>query len=526
MPMVKGIELKSSKIVPLKCKMHDKLIENSVINESKPVERGLPTSRLLTTCAVVALVGGFHFGFQLSVTIPRADALSDFVFYSPRSHYTMTTLRAGVIGALFVGAILGASFVPKLLTSRGCRTSLIVTSILMITSIIISLIVWLVGVLEWFIVSRLLTGISIGMGMTVQSVLISELSPDEHRGSMGMLTGLFINAGIVVSSILGVSRVFGGSHLWSLSYFIEALPCLVVLVFAYSRLEESPLYHLKHCHDEKARESLLLYYGTQQNTDLIIKNMKAELGSSDENEDFMRLLKEKPARLALLLAGLINLTVGLSGVTSISVFGPSFMGDVDLGTNGVELTYVLSTLSGTAGALLGSVIIDKIGRRPLLIGGAFSLASLNVAIALLTFAYKQSRLTQLTYVFVVLYNIFQFTFATTLGSIAWFIGAELSGPLSRSRVTSAAISMQYFAWFLSILIYSPLEQLVGPFSSLLFVVPLLSTCLTIFFLLPETKNKSMEEIQHVLSVPFCGHPIHLHVYLHLRQSFTSSSCRL
>ncbi|MFH4973433.1 hypothetical protein AB6A40_000142 [Gnathostoma spinigerum] len=513
MPRLKELQRKSSKIAPFNGKVLDGLfIEESNTNASEPSNCNLPTSRLLVTCSMVALVGGFHFGFQLSITNPLAITLSDFIVHSLEkryaitlSHLVMSTLWAGVVGVLFVGAMIGASFVPKLIGCYGCRTSVVITSVLMMVGIAISLISWGTDIAECFVISRLLIGISIGMGMTVQGVLITELSPDEHRGFMGMLTGLFVNAGVVIGSILGLPHVFGASDLWPLSYIVEALPCLAVLIFASVILEESPIYHLRHCHDEKARLSLLLYHGIRQNTDLIIKNMKAELESSTEDDGLMELLREKSVRWALLFGCLINLTVSFSGITSVSFFGTFILTSVGFSENSAALANSLSTLSGTAGAILGSVIIDKIGRRPMLIGSTFALALLNAAMMLLAFAYLNSRLSELAYIFLALFNIFQFTFATALGPVAWFIGAELSGPLYRSRVTSVAISTQYLTCFLAPIIHSPLNQLVGPFSSLLFIVPLLSTCLIVYLLLPETRNKSVEEIEHLLSV---GRKVH------------------
>lgn len=89
-------------------------------------------------------------------------------------------------------------------------------------------------------------------------------------------------------------------------------------------------------------------------------------------------------------------------------------------------------------------------------------------------------------------------FSVGIGPLAWFISTELTGPTCRARVQSLSISAQYISCFICPTIYFPLQKIAGPFSFLLFIVPLLLSAFYMYFYLPETKNRSAENIRAVL----------------------------
>ncbi|VDN02236.1 unnamed protein product, partial [Onchocerca ochengi] len=85
-----------------------------------------------------------------------------------------------------------------------------------------------------------------------------------------------------------------------------------------------------------------------------------------------------------------------------------------------------------------------------------------------------------------------------IGPIAWFIATELADPCYRTQVESLSISAQYLTCFLCPIIYLPLEELIGPISFLIFIIPLTITALCIYYFMPETRNRSPEEIHELL----------------------------
>ncbi|VDN19663.1 unnamed protein product [Gongylonema pulchrum] len=91
-----------------------------------------------------------------------------------------------------------------------------------------------------------------------------------------------------------------------------------------------------------------------------------------------------------------------------------------------------------------------------------------------------------------------FCFSIGIGPVAWFIGTELAGSGAQARVQSLSISAQYVTSFACPVIYSPLEQLIGPFSFSLFIIPLTVTTFWIYYYMPETRNRSPEQIRSLL----------------------------
>ncbi|VDD85571.1 unnamed protein product [Enterobius vermicularis] len=465
----------------------------------------LPTFRLLLSGICAVLAGGFHIGFQISLISPLAATLQEFMVDSIQSRYQieiseifLRILFSSVAGILFIGAIIGAAVIPQLMTRFGCRWSFVFANLAMIVGLFMASFSKPINSAEVFILSRLVVGICVGMSTTIQGVFLTEISPLSCRGLMGTMAGLATNIGFTVASALGLPTVFGCKNYWPILFYLELIPCLLHLFLLVISVVESPQYFLRKNNEEDARNALSLYSHNKSSIGDELARLKNELICNTETAGWSTLYKDKAVRQALLLSVVLNVAVSFSGVMATSFFGVFLLAETGFSQNGAALANCLSSFSGTVGCILSSYSIEKIGRRPLIIGSLLSLVGVNSGMMVVVWTFLNYRIIWLGYVFLLLFNIFLIVFSVGIGPLAWFISTELTGPTCRARVQSLSISAQYISCFICPTIYFPLQKIAGPFSFLLFIVPLLLSAFYMYFYLPETKNRSAENIRAVL----------------------------
>ncbi|KAK6109222.1 Sugar transporter family protein [Brugia pahangi] len=472
-----------------------------------------PTAKLLITGIFVVLGGGFNFGFQVSIINPMGKPLQQFLAQSLESRYdikfselSIRLFWSFVAGIFFIGAIIGATVTPAVINRIGSRWSFVIIAFLMIIAIFFSPLSQYTNIAELFILSRLFVGICVGMYTTVQGVFLTEISPVCFRGLMGTLTGLSTNIGALLASMIGMPQIFGTKNLWPYGYFMEMIPCLMLICYAIFILHESPLYFLKQMNENAAKESIQFYnnWKNDRQIDEEMERLKIQQKNNNEKKsvkniiNWMKFCNDRATRRALFLSILLNCTVSFSGIMAMVFFGTALLGAIGFTSTTASLANCLAGLSGTVGILIQAITIDKIGRRFLLLGSLISLILINMGMMVLVWAFGQYHYSWLGYCFLLLFALFLFFFSIGIGPVAWFIATELAEPYCRAQLQSLSISAQYITCFLCPIIYLPLEELIGPLSFLIFIIPLIITTFSIYYYMPETRNRSAEEIHHLL----------------------------
>ncbi|KAL3986108.1 Sugar transporter family protein [Acanthocheilonema viteae] len=467
-----------------------------------------PTAKLLITGIFVVLGGGFNFGFQISIINPMGKPLEQFLIQSLESRYGMKFSELSIrlfwsfaVGILFVGAIIGATVTPSIVNRIGSRRSFIIIGILMIIGLLFSPLSQYANIAELFILSRFVVGIFVGMCTTVQGVFLTEISPVCFRGLMGTLTGLSTNIGALLALMIGLPQIFGTNNLWPYGYYVEMIPCLMLVCYAIFFLHESPFYYLKRM-DENAAKKVIQFYGPKNDCQINeqIENFKIQQRNESEVKEinWMKLCHDRATGKALFLSVLLNCTVSFSGIMAMTFFGTALLSSAGFTTTDASLANCFAGLAGTIGILIQAITIDKIGRRFLLLGSLISLTMVNIGMMILVWVFQQYHYNWLGYCFLFLFALFLFLFSVGIGPVAWFIATELAKPHCRAQLQSLSISAQYITCFLCPIIYLPLEELIGPFSFLIFIIPLIITTVCFYYYMPETRKRNPEQIHHLL----------------------------
>lgn len=376
--------------------------------------------------------------------------------------------------------------------SLGRNRSFYVVAILQASGSLASALSYFVQSWELLSLGRLISGVSVGLSLGLQPMFFSEISPKSVLGFLNGMTGISLQIGLVVGSILALDTVFGSTDLWHFIFWFEfaiTFVTMAVLPFIY----ESPKFILANNSDyDLAKESLTFF--SHENVDDDIKEIEDEIESEKKNISFTTILKKPYLRLGLLIGTLTMLGCQNSGITAISFYSTQLFIDAGVPSNIAPYATVAVACTTLLASIISSFVIDRVGRRPLILVGLISLAALNLLFVIFTFIGNQTGAHWPGYVCVLVIIIFAFMFGIGPAVITWFVVAELMPHNARSTAISFVQALLWVSICVSNTIFYPLEEAVGEWSFFLFIIPLVAISIYLYFKFPETKNKSSVQI--------------------------------
>ncbi|KAK6754236.1 hypothetical protein RB195_013311 [Necator americanus] len=468
-------------------------------------EKGLRprlTGRVVLTAILAVLGGGFHFGFQISIINPLAEVLQSFLLENFQRRYLVSLTQSDlslvwstVAGSLFVGAAFGAYIMSKILELRGPKYGILCSALVLVIATPLSGLSHLLESPELFVFSRLFSGIGVGMGTTAQGVFLAEISPVAYRGVISSFGGLSTNIGFIFASALGLPTILGTKTSWPYAFYLEAVPCIILIIMNIGWFRDSPVFLLRKGDDTNTYKALTAYCGFDA-APYEMERVANEVKSYSVRGD---VIWDRAARRALMLSLTLNVVVSFSGILAVSFFGTFLLQSIGFTEYTASLANCLSGLSGTVGAIVGTFAVDRLGRRLLVLGSLVLLAAVNTSMMLLVYWFNITKQTWIGWGFLALFIIFLFLFSAGIGPTAWFLGAELSPAPCRAKMQSMSVSAQYLSCFLSPIIYYPLNASIGAPSFLVFILPLTISAIYFHRYLPETKGRTTEEITVILN---------------------------
>lgn len=433
---------------------------------------------LLSTFA--AALGGLLFGFDSSVISGALKSIQPF--------FGLDAVGVGFsVSSAVIGCAIGAGTAGYMSDLIGRKKMLIVTSILFAVSSIGTSIPDSFAVFVFF---RILCGISIGAVSVLSPTYIAEIAPANIRGRLVSLNQLMIVIGILVAYFSNylIKQQASGENDWRIMLGIGALPAVLffsALLFA----PESPRWLMKKGKTAEA-ENILTKIGGSVNA----KNAVAEMshGLDEEKVPIGELFKGKMAvvfTLGLVLACLQQL-VGINAVIyyAPTIFaktgGDEFFQTVMVGVVNLTFTFVAIWL------------IDKVGRKLLMIYGS---AGMGISLLLLVFAFITDQLAGNMVLFSILGYIA--SFAASLAPITWVVVTEIFPNKIRGTAMSVAIAAHWSCTFLVTQTFPYiLEKIGGQYAFGIFAAISFFTLFFVWKYIPETKGKSLEQIQKELGV--------------------------
>ncbi len=437
---------------------------------------------LLGVVSCVAALGGLLFGYDTGV-------ISGAILYIKQEFPINTVQEELIIAMVSLGALIGALSGGRLSDRFGRKKLVLFASVFFIISAIgLSL----AGSINELIFWRFLVGLAIGVSSATAPLYIAELSPRFMRGALVSLNQLAITVGILLSYIIGMA--FAATEAWRTMFALAAIPAGVQLLIM-SFFPESPRYLVKYGFLNDALRILTKFRGSKEDAELEIEHIQ-KLHSQRKakwSEVFGR--KVRPA----LIAGLsIIIIQQVTGINTIIYYAPTIFKFAGYTSDSAALYATMWVgIVNVAMTLAAIYLVDKVGRKPLLYAGLGGMI-ISLFVLGLGFFYPKSEVTGITSLITLLTYIA--SFAYSLGPIGWLLNSEIYPLHIRGRAMGVATCANWASNFIITATFLNLVNRLGEAGTfwLYGAIGLLGV-LVIWRFVPETKAKSLEEIEEQLS---------------------------
>jgi MFS transporter, SP family, solute carrier family 2 (facilitated glucose transporter), member 1 len=462
---------------------------SDVRQRSKMAVGGTTGSLLYAVSA--AVLGMLQFGFNTGVINAPRTFIENFI----REQYTANpSLIFSIIVSIFaVGGMIGCPLASWLAEKRGRRQALMINAITGVIGAILMGFSKSFNSVEMIIIGRFIIGINCGFATTVSPMYVSEVAPLHLRGAFGTVNQLAVAFGMVGSQILGIDVILGSDNGWpwllGLSLIPSALQCLM-LPFA----PESPRFLLLAVRDEQeARMALTKIRGTTEINDEI-NDMHVEDHAAKQEQRFtvMDLFRISHLRKPLIIGIVMHLSQQFGGINAVLYYSGTIFVSAGLEEDVARLATIGVGSVLFIMALVSIPLIDRLGRRTLQLCGLGGMTVFSVLMTVAFFTYENNHtMSVFAVIFTFLYVAF---FGVGPSSIPWMILSELFGQGARSAAVSVGALVNWFANFIVGLSFIPMSDALGNFVFLPYTVLLVLFFIFTYFKLPETKNKTIEEV--------------------------------
>ena len=413
---------------------------------------------------LIASLGGFLFGFETAVISGAEQIIQKLWQLDPIKHGLTVSIS-------LIGTILGAVVAGRLADRYGRKPILYFVAVLYLLSAIGCAIA---SLWELFLLFRLFGGIAVGISSVVGPVYTSEIAPAKDRGKLTGTFQIMIVTGIFTAYLTNF-LFMQETGSWRYMLGIMALPAaLFILLLKY--IPESPRWLLQHRQVEKAKISFNLLNQS------FIEDVQ---GNSVGKINLFKKAYAKPIILAVLLAFFNQMT----GINAILYYAPRIF---EMAGFSAKLAYLQPIFIGGTNllfTLIGMSIIDRFGRKKLLLSGA-----VGMFLFLLLAAYGLKGINSEF----LLYYILGFiaSFALSQGAVIWVFLAEIFPNEVRAQGSSLGSTTHWLfaaiiSWIFPIVVEG---STLGGFYVFLFYAVMVIVSFIFVLFIPETKGKSLEEI--------------------------------
>ncbi|MGZ7043858.1 MAG: sugar porter family MFS transporter [Methanobacterium sp.] len=438
-------------------------------------------NRFVIVAAVITAIGGLLFGYDTGV-------ISGAILFIREAFALTTTSQEIVVSAVLIGAVIGASVSGVLADKYGRRIMIIVASIIFGVGAIFTA---LTPEVYSLIAGRIVVGIAIGMASFIAPLYIAEVAPYNIRGALVSLNQLAITVGIVVSYL--VDFIFAPSGGWRYMLGLAFIPSLILGVGMYF-MPYSPRWLMSKGYVDRARSVLERIRATTKVNDEITE-IKDSLVV--ERESKWSDLLDPAIRRALIIGVGLAIFQQLTGINTVIYYAPTILLFAGLQSAAVSILATAGIgVINVALTVVAILLIDRVGRRPLLL---FGLVGMVISLIILGLSFALPGLSGSLGILAVLsLMLYVGSFAIGLGPVFWLMISEIYPLKIRGRAMSTATVVNWGMNLLVAITFLSLIQILGASGTFwLYSIISVFAILFVYFRVPETKGKSLEEIERL-----------------------------
>ena len=468
--------------------------------------------RKAITLAVSAAVGGFLFGFDSSVINGAVDAIEkDFELSS--------TLVGFSVAVALLGCALGAWYAGRLADRWGRPRVMLVGAIMFLVSAVgcgFAFAVW--DLILW----RVVGGIGIGIASVVTPAYIAEISPTAIRGRLASLQQLAITIGIFAAlhsdqlfaetagpvgdgDPIALGASLFGLDAWRWMFLIAIVPAAVYAWVALT-VPESPRYLIGKGKIDEARAVLRSVLGPVD-LDAKVDAIEASVVRDAKLEKQASLKGPRFGLLPIVWVGiLLSVFQQLVGINVIFYYSTTLWRSVGFDDSQSFTVSTITAVTNVVVTFIAIALVDKIGRKPLLLAGS---AGMTVSLVMMAIAFTQSSGSgdDVTLagswgtIALIAANVFVVSFGASWGPVVWVLLGEMFPNRIRASALAIAAAAQWIANFAITVSFPPLSENLGlPFTYGMYGTFALLSFVFVLAKVKETRNRDLEDMEDDVKV--------------------------
>lgn len=430
--------------------------------------------RNIRRIALIAGVGGLLFGYDTGV-------ISGALLFI-RQDFELSSFEQGMVtSSLLVGAVIGALACGPFSDRFGRRPVVLAAAIIFGIGAIVA---GLAPNYETLVAARVILGLGVGTASLLVPLYIAELSPADVRGGLVSFTSLMVTSGILVS--YGVDYLLASAEAWRWMLGIAVVPA-VILGVGMLTLPETPRWLVARGRPDEARRVL-----RHTRDETVIDSEMREIRAIVETEQtgVLRMLFSSRVRPALLVGVGLAIIQQVTGINTVIYFAPTILERSGFGASAAILSTFGVGVINVALTVVAILVVDRLGRRRLLLGGS---AGMAVALVLLGLSFQLGLPGFTSVIFLMIYVG---VFAMSLGPVVWLLLAEMFPLKVRGAAMSLGSAVLWATNFVVALTFLTLVEAVGAAGSFwLYAAVCAVSCVFMYFVVPETKGRTLEEIE-------------------------------
>lgn len=433
----------------------------------------------ITGMAFISALGGYLFGFDFAVIAGALPFLAD--------QFALNEYWEGFLTAsLALGCILGCLFAGTFSDRVGRRKALMTAAFIFLIS---SLAMAFSPSRDIFIFSRFVAGIGVGMASVLSPMYIAEISPASMRGQMVSINQLTVTIGIFVTSLINYFLRDAGDDAWRWMVGLGAVPSFFFLI-GVLWLPESPRWLVTR-NKEKQAVAILDKIGGSTYANDSINSIQSTLQGEDSKKVGFKEVFSKAALPAIIVGMGLAIFQQWSGANAIFNYGAKIFESIGFSLGDQLKQLVIINAVNLIFTLIAMWQVDKLGRKPLMLFGAFGLCISYIISAVLL----QQGLSLAVWPLLAAIAIY----AMTLAPVTWVLISEIFPNKIRGKATSVAVVALWLAYGVLVFTFPILVEKTGTYTP--FYIYSAICFLGFIFVkwrVKETKGKTLEELEGVM----------------------------
>jgi sugar porter (SP) family MFS transporter len=458
-------------------------------SQDPPPVKTAPTSvvrRHVISGAAITALGGLLFGYDTGV-------ISGALLFIGKDFHNLTSFDKELLTSiLLIGALIGALVAGRIADTIGRRPTVLITAAVFVGGVMLAAFSPSYDVL---VAARVIIGLAVGSASMVVPLYIGEVVPSRIRGALVSFNQLAITLGILVSYL--VDYGLASTENWRLMFGLAAIPAVLMFVGMLFQ-KESPHWLVAHGREEEARK---VFSRVRDEGDINAEIDEVKELSRQEQTSFKDLLGPR-IRHVVGIGVLLAVFQQVTGINTVIYYAPTLLASAGLGSSAALLANVVNGAVNVGMTIVAIWLLDRTGRRPLLLVGTTGMAVGMIVVAT-TFLVGGDHLKgSAALIAIAGLLIYTGSFAVGLGPVFWLLISEIYPVRIRGQAMSVATMANWGANFVVTVSFLTLLSAIGN-AGTFFLFGGLSLVAVAYFRwqVPETKNRTLQEIERDLSLP-------------------------